>query len=335
MVLVTESVCLAQKKNVYVGDVLHLSDAREPKYEAVLAVMTTGSCNWKNSAESLWGKGRISPPAPGKWDIWTRPSSFWVEISGAGLGYAGAIALAEGTSGLHIWAAHLGRCTPAALCCFCLHALDGIANLATGAVGSPGLGGSTSSAAGTLCGFLLLKLSAVGRAGWSWHGQLRSWCLGTAKLQPWLKPTVCPSWAAKVQPGTLLLGRGRAHSKKWSLLPPTTATNEVDKYEKGQVSRIWRRNLNTRDIRSSAAPLDSPFRLFIPFCCLQWEPCPCPPCPSFSPGCACWAGISNTEAERKAVRRGCAWGVVTWFLVYSSWHRMPEKHESMPKMEEL
>lgn len=42
MVLVTERLFALLEKNVYVGDVLHLSDAREPKCGAVLAVMTTG-----------------------------------------------------------------------------------------------------------------------------------------------------------------------------------------------------------------------------------------------------------------------------------------------------
>lgn len=178
MVLVTERVFALLKKNVCVGDVLHLSDAREPKCEAVLAAMTTGWCSWKNSAESLWGKGRISPPCLGKWVIWLRPSSFWVGKIRVrqcpGLGYPGAIALAEGTSGLHIWGcAHLPTCGSVLFLPACTrwHCQLGYRDC-----GLPvGFRGEYEQCC---CWSFVtfLKFSVLGRAWYSchvWHGQLR------------------------------------------------------------------------------------------------------------------------------------------------------------------
>lgn len=200
-----------------------------------------------------------------------------------------------------------------------------------------------------ICNFLLFKFSVLGRA---WHscrvyvGSSGCCCLGccraaaTAGVAEAQVVLVLSSWSPAWGPAFGHWARNYQnyfeHTARNGLCrcqQPLHVrwTNMRKARSEGSEGETW----IPGDIRSSAAPLDSPFRLFIPFCCLQWEPCPCPPCPSFSPGRACWAGISNTEAEQKAVGRGCTWGVVTWFLVYSSWHWMPEKHESMPKMEEL
>lgn len=120
-----------------------------------------------------------------------------------------AIALAEGTSGLHICAS-VHTCPPVALCYFCLHALDGIANLATGTVAPSGLQRGASAGLPTvICDFSLLKVSVPGTAAWScwWSFVIfhfwRSLCQrlqdGAAHDNLWFfTPEGLCAWAAQV-----------------------------------------------------------------------------------------------------------------------------------------
>lgn len=134
MVLVTEKVFALHEKNVSVGDVLHSSDAREPKCWAILAVKNhrldeAGTIQLKPFGE----RGGFPLPLKASRDFCIMLESFWVEkkklvqamyhpawmcitravstARGAGTwgpwpepgATAITTALAESTSGLHIW----------------------------------------------------------------------------------------------------------------------------------------------------------------------------------------------------------------------------------------
>lgn len=126
MFLVTERVFALHEKNVSVGDVLHLSDAREPKCWAILAVKTTGWWSWNNSIETLWGKGRISPPFSRQVGFLDKAGLFWGgKNPGQGMYVAQGLRACPGAlvpwchrhlhhpGWEHIWTAHLAPCTPA------------------------------------------------------------------------------------------------------------------------------------------------------------------------------------------------------------------------------